>query len=469
MEWIQNLILEADDLTVNDLPLSGVRVLDLTRAYAGPIGTLYLAELGADVIKVEATGRPDIPTRYMNLADSDPGERPWERAAYFHRLNVAKRDITLDLTTDTGKSLFKQLVSRCDVVAENYNPKTMQRFGLGYEVLSEINPRIIMVSMSGFGASGPRSHWAAYYPAMEGMAGLTAITGYARGETLPSLTGYGDWALGTVGAMAVLAALHHVKRTGKGQWIDVSGRDAVLAGIGEAIMDFSANQRRWEPMGNAVPTMAPHDTYKCAGPESWVAIAVRDEQDWRAFRDVLGNPSWASDERFADPGRRYANRDSMRPYIEAWSGQLQKHDAATALLRAGVPAAPVLSPGETLFDPHLRAREYYEVIDHPEVGPRVFPRQVAAHYSGFARLRRSHAPTLGQHNREVLEGLLGLADSEIDALESSGVIGSEPTRASRRPPEPSADSLRRRGAQIDDDYLEKLTREYGVPIGPAGR
>ena len=451
---------------MDDLPLSGIRVLDLTRAYAGPVGTLYLADLGADVIKVEAAGRPDVPTRYLNPAESDPGEKPWERAAYFHRLNVGKRDITLDLTTDSGKGVFKQLVAHCDVVAENYNPQTMRRFGLGYEVLSEINPRIILVSMSGFGANGPRSHWAAYYPAMEGMAALTAITGYETGKTLSSLTGYGDWALGTVGTMAALAALHHREQTGEGQWIDVSGRDAVLAGIGEAIVDLSVNGRVWKPAGNSAPGMAPHDTYRCNDPEGWVAIAVRDERDWQAFRAVLGDPAWARAEQFSNARQREQNHDAMRPHIEEWTGTRDKHNAALALLQADVPAAPVLLPGETLFDPQLRAREYYEAIYHPEVGRRIYPRQVSSQYSAFQHAPRSHPPTLGQHNHEVLGNLLGLSTSEIELLESHGVIGSVPTRASRHPPEPSRETLLRRGAQVDDDYLENLSASYGVPIGP---
>ena len=450
---------------MHDLPLSGIRVLDLTRAYAGPVGTLYLADLGADVVKVEAAGRPDVPTRYINPADSDPGEKPWERAAYFHRLNVGKRDITLDLTTESGKVVFKQLVAHCDVVAENYNPQTMGRFGLGYEVLREINPGLIMVSMSGFGADGPRRHWAAYYPAMEGMAGLTSITGYESGETLSSLTGYGDWALGTVGAMAVLAALQHRDRTGEGQWIDVSGRDAILSGIGEAIVDHAVNHRSWKPNGNSTPGMAPHDTYRCRGPDSWLAITVRNDDDWRAFCQVLGDPSWVREEKYSDAQRREQNQNAMRSHIEQWTSRQDKHAAAMALLNAGIPAAPVLSPGETLYDPQLKARGYFEVIRHPEVGQRIFPRQVSACYSGFAHKQRSHSPTLGQHNHEVLESVLGLSASEIESLESSGILGSVPTRPSRRPPEPSAESLRRRGAEVDDRYLENLSRFYGVAIG----
>lgn len=457
---------------MNKLPLDGIRVLDLTRAYAGTLGTLYLADLGADVIKVEAVTRPDIPTREMNPAELDPGNKPWERAAYFHRLNVGKRDITLDLTTDTGIDLFKQLVPHCDVVTENYNPQTMRRFGLHYEALKKLNPRIIMASMSGFGADGPRKSWAAYYPAMESMAGLTAITGYETGETLTSLTGYGDWTLGTVGAMAILAAIHYRNETGEGQYIDISGREAVLAAIGDAMTDLSLNGRAWKPSGNSHFYMAPHDTYRCRSDESdnsdnnWVAIAVRDQQDWEAFCTAIGSPDWTLDEQFTDQGRRHANQEIMRPLIEAWTILYTKREAADLLLKAGVPAGPVLDPGETLFDAQLRSRDYYEVIDHPEVGSRLFPRQVPAHYSTINRQARTHPPLLGEHNHQVLGKLLGLDVNALKDLEESGAIGTEPSRKSRRPPEVTREKMRKRGAKADDDYLEKLTTAYGQKIGP---
>lgn len=451
---------------MNRLPLDGIRVLDLTRAYAGTIGTLYLADLGADVIKVEAVSRPDTPTREMNPAELEPGDKPWERAAYFHRLNVGKRDITLDLTTDTGIDLFKQLVPLCDIVTENYNPQTMRRFGLHYEALKELNPQIIMASMSGFGADGPRRSWAAYYPAMEAMAGLTAITGYDSGETLTSLTGYGDWTLGTVGALAILAALHYRNKTGKGQYIDISGREAVLAAIGDVMTDLSINGRVWKPSENRDFSMAPHDTYRCLGDNAWVAIAVRDQQDWDAFCSAIGSPGWTEDEQYSDQGLRHANQETMRPLIEEWTTKRTRKEAADVLLQAGVPAGPVLNPGETLFDSQLIARQYYEVIDHPEVGLRLFPRQVPAHYSMIDRQARTHTPLLGEHNQQVLGELLGLDAHTLKELEETGAIGTEPIRKSRRPPEVSRDKLRKRGAMADDDYLEKLTVAYGQKIGP---
>jgi crotonobetainyl-CoA:carnitine CoA-transferase CaiB-like acyl-CoA transferase len=450
------------------LPLEGIRVLDLTRAYAGPTATLYLADLGAEVIKIEAATRPDIPTREINFAENEPGEEPWERAAYFHRLNTGKLDITLDLTNEKGRDLFRRLVPHADVVAENYNPATMERFGLDYPALKEINHRIIMVSMSGFGSTGPRRSWAAYYTAMESMSGLVAMTGYADGETMYSGTGYADWILGSAGAAAVLIALHHRNRTGLGQYIDVSGREALLVHIGEAIADFSMNGRAAAPVGNRHPSWAPHDTYRAAGDDRWVAIAVRDEDDWAAFCRALGNPSWVLDPRFADPVSRWRHQDEMRPLIEAWTAARDHRDAALALLSIGVPAAPVLDPREVFFDPQLREREYFEAIEHPVVGRRLYPRQIPARYSAVAREPRAHPPLLGEHNREVLGRLLGIDDEELSQLESEGVIGTKPLRARSGGPRPHPfDAWRRSGGKIDDDYRAALGAEYGQPIGPA--
>ncbi|MCL4231196.1 MAG: CoA transferase [Dehalococcoidia bacterium] len=449
------------------LPLEGIRVLDLTRAYAGTTATAYLADLGADVIKVEAASRPDIPTREINFAENDPGETPWERAAYFHRLNVGKRDITIDLTNPLGIDLFKRLVPHCDVVAENYNPQTMKRFGLDYEALSALNPRLIMVSMSGFGATGPWRHWAAYFPAMEGLSGLTSITGYPDGELLNSGTGYGDWLLGSAGAAAVLIALYHRNRTGLGQYIDVAGRAAVLAHLGELVLDYSMNGRAAQPSGNRQSPFAPNDCYRCAGDERWVAISVRDERDWDAFTGVLGNPDWALAPRFATPTGRWQHQDEMRPLIEAWTLSRDSREAARSLLAAGVPAAPVLDPRDILLDPQMLERDYWEVIDHPAAGRRIYPRQVSAHFSAVPRQPRTPPPLLGQHNREVFSGLLGMSEAEIAALEEQGIIGDRPRRATRGGPRPHPFATwREKGALIDDDYLDRLAPAFG-PLGPS--
>ncbi len=453
-------------MATSDRPLSGVRILDATRAYAGPTATLYLGELGAEVIKVEATNRPDMPTRVMNFADNDPGDAPWERSAFFHRLNVGKLGITLDLTRPAGVDLFKRLAEDSDVVTENYRPGTMDRFGLGWETLSALNPRLIMASMSGFGATGTRKDWASYFPGMEAMAALTSITGYPDGHTMNSATGYGDWALGSAGAGAVLVALHQRHRTGRGQYIDVSGRDSVLVHLGEAILDHAMNHRAWGPTGNRDAKMAPHDVYRCAGAEAWVAIAVRDDDDWAAFRAALGDPGWTREDRYRDAKGRWEHQDEMRSGIEAWTGSLDPGAAADRLLAAGVPAAPVLDPQSVLLDRQILHRGYYRVVDHPKVGRRLFPRQLAALFSGFDVEVPSHAPMLGEHNGDVLRRVLGLSDAEIEALEKDGIIGTEPTRRSQTNRPNPFDRWRAAGGRVDEDYLDRLRPAYGPDLGP---
>jgi crotonobetainyl-CoA:carnitine CoA-transferase CaiB-like acyl-CoA transferase len=213
--------------------------------------------------------------------------------------------------------------------------------------------------------------------------------------------------------------------------------------------------------------MAPHDTYRCAGRDRWVAVAVRDEKDWEAFCHALGDPEWTRDPRFRDLISRWQNQDEMRPFIEAWAGQRSDREAAETLLSAGVPAAPVLDGRDVLFDPHFRERGYFEPIWHPDVGTRLFPRQMPAHYSSIPRVPRTHTPTLGEHNHEVLSGLLGLDADVLRQLEENGTIGSAPARASRRVPQGQPfEAWRLAGGEIDDEYVEKLSAEYGRHIGP---
>jgi len=451
------------------LTLEGIRVVDLTRAYAGTIGGLYWAYLGAELIKVEAIQRPDMPTRMMNYAENDPGEEYWNRAGYFHRLNLGKLGITLDLTHPKGVEVFKRLVKMSDVVADNYSPRTMKQLGLDYEVLKEINPGIIMVSMSGFGAYGPRKDWVAYNHIMEA-AGLSSITGYADGEHGASATAYGDWATGAAGAAAVLIALHHRHRTGEGQFIDVSGREAMAVQLGEAIMDYTMNGRVWKPMGNRHSSMAPHNCYPCRGDDKWVAIAVGTEDQWESFCKLIGSPAWAMEERFSDAFGRWQHQADLDRLIAEWTGQRDHKETAHILLEGGVPAAPVLNSKDIVTEPHLLERGFFQVIDHPITGKRPFLNQIAARFSktGVASVRP--APRLGEHNELVLRDLLGMSSEEIALLEDEQVIGSVPVRRTGQQPVPAPfDLMKKAGIEIDDDYLKRLSEVYGEPMGPPAK
>jgi len=446
--------------------LEGVRVVDLTRAYAGPIGTRVWADMGAEVIKVEAIQRIDMPTRGISYAENDPGGEAWNRAGYFHRLNVNKKGITLDLNHPKGKEIFKRLVKISDVVAENYSPRAMRNFGLDYEELKKEKPDIIMVSMSGYGQTGPEGNYTAYAGNMEAVA-ITAITGSPSGPPSGSGTGYGDWCLGNAGASAALVALYHRNRTGKGQYIDVAGREAVLCNVGEAVLDYSMNKRVAGRMVNRHPWLAPQGVYRCRGHDMWIAITVENDEQWKSLCRVMGDPPWTKDEKFSNVLGRLENHDELDRRITEWSEEQDHYELMHTLQQAGVPAGAALNPKEVLFDPHLRARDFFAIVDQPLVGKRPQPRQMAAKFSKASGGSLGPAPRLGEHNEYVLGKLLGMSREEITQLEEEKIIGKTPAyRASRDKGIPLEIMGEQGVCVVDPDYLEEMSQAFGEHIGP---
>ena len=449
------------------LLLEGVRVLDLTMAYAGPIGTRVWADMGAELIKVESIQRIDMPTRVISYPENEPAEEPWNRGGYFHRLNVNKYGITLDLTNPKAVEIFKRLVKISDVVAENYSPRTMKNFGLDYRVLREIKPDIIMVSMSGFGNSGPQRDYVAYVPVMEA-AGLSSITGFPDGMPMPAGTGYGDWLLGMAGAAAVLTALFYRRKTGKGQHIDVAGREAVITHIGEAVMDYTMNRRVWERMGNRHPSMAPHGCYRCRDDEEQITIAVSSDEEWQALCRAMGDPPWTREERFSTALSRWQNQDELDSLIEEWTRQHDHYEAMRILQQSGVPAGAVLNPKEVLLDPHLLERRFFRVIEHaPEVGKRPQPMQMPAKFSESWGGPLRPAPRVGEHNEYILGELLGMSMEEIASLEEEKVIGKTPLLRLPWRGLKLERIAEAGGVILDQDYLGELSSAYGERIGRA--
>ena len=451
------------------LLLEGLRVLDLTRAYAGPIGTRVWADMGAEVIKVESINRLDMPTRVISYPENDPGEDPWNRGGYFHRLNVNKYGLTLDLNNPKGVEIFKRLVKISDVVSENYSPRAMENFGLGYEVLKGIKPDIIMVSMSGFGNTGPHRDYVAYVPVMEAAGGLSSITGFPDSIPTPSGTGYGDWQLGMAGAAAVLAALFYRRKTGKGQHIDVSGREAMITHIGEAVLDYTMNGRVWGLMGNRHPSMAPHGCYRCKEQEENITIAVSSDEEWQGLCKAMGNPPWTKEERFSTAQGRWQNQDELDGLIEEWTSKHHHYEAMHILQQAGVPAGAVLNPRDVLLDPQLLERRFFRVIEHdqdPGVGRRPQPMQMPAKFSEAEGGHLRPAPRLGQHNEYILGELLKMSKEELASLEEEKVIGN--TLPLRLPWKGlKLEKIAEAGGFIlDRDYLKKLSSAYGEHIGP---
>lgn len=406
-------------------PLDGVRVLDLSHVFAGPTCTRILAELGADVIKVEARQRLDV-SRSLIMTDNDSADQPWNRASYFAVHNAGKRGITLDLTGEPGRELLRRLIPHSDVLVESFTPRVMKAFGLEYETVRRLRPDIVMVSMSGYGQSGPQADWSAYGMGLEPASGISAATGYRGGPPIRSGISFTDPLTGVLAAGAVLVALHYRRRTGKGQFIDLSQQEGAIALMGAALMDYQMNGRLAERMGNRSAWAAPQGCYRCRGDDNWLVISVENDEEWAAFCRATGHAEWAEDERFADVLARYGNHDALDELIAGWTHEQDHYEAFHLLQRAGVNAAPVLSGKGLLLDPHFRERGHFDLLVHPVLGRRPVPRHLVARFGGFEARVDSPAPLLGQHNQEVFQGMLGLSDEELASLEAEGVIGDEP-------------------------------------------
>ena len=400
------------------LPLEGVRVADFGWILAGPYATAWLGSLGAEVIRVESRGRLDFHRQNLGAgADGVPGIN---RGAVFNSLNFSRKSVRLNLATERGLELARELVRRSDVVMENYAAGVMERMGLGYEALRAINPGLVMVATSPLGQTGPDRAATGWGPNVQAYAGLPHLTGYEGGP--PSGLGglYPDFMIGTVMAFTALAALHARERTGEGQYVDLSMAQIVSAMIPEAIMDFAMNGREPARPGNRSPAHAPRGVYRCSGDDRWVAVEARDGDEWRALAETIGEPGWARDGGLATPEGRRARHDEIDARITAWTRERTHLDAMRALQAAGVPAAACLNPYELLADPAMRARGLYVEMDHPEVGPRL----VAGLPGRYGDLAYAYgpAPLFGQHDEEVCRGLLGLDAAEYERLVGEEVI-----------------------------------------------
>jgi crotonobetainyl-CoA:carnitine CoA-transferase CaiB-like acyl-CoA transferase len=392
-------------------------------AWAGPYATRLLADMGAEVIKVEAV-------RNWDFIRSFTGQRPtvervWDKSPYFNHLNRNKYGCAIDLSKEKGHDLFLRLVQVSDVVIENYRSEVMDNLGLSYDALARTNPEVIVVSMPGHGKTGPERDFVAYGTNAEQLSGLCHLSGYADGPPQKTGISYGDPMAGIAAAGAVALALWDRRRTGRGQYVEVSQRENLINVIGEYIVGHSMSDREPPRRGNRHSSMAPHDCYPCAGDDQWVTIACEDDAQFAALCGAMGQPELAADERFADVVSRYRNQDTLDGIISGWTRGLTKEEVSEALQAVGVPASPVLSVPEVFADPHLRARGFYESVSHSVAGVWEVegPHWRLSESPGHVRLP---APAFGEHNSYVLGELLGLSAEEMAALEREGVTGATP-------------------------------------------
>ncbi len=415
------------------LPLEGLRVIDLSMWFAGPMGGRLLADMGAEVIKIESLGHidpwrgpsvitPEIAERMPDMASM---VRPYNRSAGFNLQNRNKYGITLDLQTEHGKCVFRKLVKVSDIVLENYSPRVMDSLGIDYPVLTEINPRLIMMSLPALGRTGPNKDHIAFGQTIDCMSGMAYLTGYLGEE--PMLQGglsYGDPLSGMNAAFAILAGLRHRRKTGKGMHIELSQVEGLISFNADSVMDYTMNRRVRERMGNRHPSMAPHGCYRCKGEDRWVVISIPSDAAWERFCQALEQPLWTKETRFSDLPGRYRHQDELDRLIEVWTVQHDHYDVMRILQQAEIPAGPVLDARELVEEPHLNERGFFETVTHPETGTHPY----IGMYARFSRTPgsiRMPAPCLGEHNRYVLGEMLGMSEEEISELEELGIIGTE--------------------------------------------
>ena len=405
------------------LPLAGLRVIDFTAFWAGPFATHYLAAMGADVIKVESIQRPDG-MRFQSVRPPS-SDRWWEWSALFQTVNLGKRGVTLDLSRPAGVALAKRLLATADAAVENFSPRVMDNLGLVYEELATANPRLIMVRMPAFGLDGPWRDRVGFAQTMEQVSGMAWVTGFADGPpVIPR--GPCDPLAGLHALVALLVALEHRVHTGGGQLVESTMVEAALNAAAEIVLECGAHGARLMRDGNRGPVGAPQNIYACRGADSWLALAITGNAQWHALVSVMGDPSWAHDAAFASAAGRRRHHDRIDAGIAAWCADADAGALAELLASQGIAAAPVLSAARLPDNPQLRARGFFEAVEHAVVGTHAqptLPLRLAAHpASWYAR----PAPTLGEHTEEILRSVLGLDDDELARLRAAGIIGERP-------------------------------------------
>ncbi|WP_288253246.1 CoA transferase [uncultured Hydrogenophaga sp.] len=420
--WLERAPVEARAADAARAPLDGIRVVDLSMGWAGPLATRHFADLGADVIKVEACQYPD----WWRGVDDRPvvfEQSLYEKSAYFNVLSRAKRGITLDLTTPDGRRLVKELVRGADVVIDNYSAGVLPKLGLDYDDLRQVNPRIIMLSMPAFGTDGPWRDCRAYGSTLEQASGLPSVTG--RPQDPPTLThiAYGDPIGGLHAASALLVALYHRQRTGEGQRIVLSQVECMLTMVAPWIIEQSANGQGGQRLGSRHPQHAPHGLYRCTGEDAWLMVAVTSDAQWLALCEALDRADLAARASLRTADGRRAASDQLDEILSAWTRDREADAAMSDLQAHGVPAGVSRRPIDLLQDPHLKVRGFWQWLERDFVGLHPQPSPPYRDSRGTLPALRP-APTLGQFNRDVLGGLLGLTEAEIDALLASAVIGS---------------------------------------------
>ena len=425
------------------LPLQGLRVLEITVVWAGPYCGSFLADLGAEVIRVESTktfvpltrGAAPHPTQEVidnlplysgGVPDRIPGERPFNRSPMFNSHARNKRSMTVNLLDPGGREIFDRLVAISDVLIENNPTETMEKLGISYESLKAVKDDIIMLRMPAYGSTGPYRNYRAHGVHIEGVVGHTMLRGYE--DTDPSYNTtvlMSDAAAGAQGAFAALAALHHRKRTGQGQLVELGQAENVFSFLGEYYLDYLMNGRTHGPTGNR-HSRALQGCYPGApdgdNDDRWVVITVYDNEQWQALCEIIGAEDLAGDAELVEAAARLARQDEIDRRIAAWTRTQTPADAMNTLQRAGIPAGAVMNQADAFADPHVQSRQFFQEAYQEDCGTHLYPGPLYKMSATPLGIRRGPV-MFGQDNEYVYRELLGYSAEEYAAFEAAGHIG----------------------------------------------
>lgn len=395
---------------MNIKPLTGLRVLDFTWMLAGPYATRIFADFGAEVIKVQS--KKTARGVESNLT------------GYFNTWNRNKRSITLDLSHPEAREVVLKLTAKSDVVIDNFSPRVMQNWELDYKELKELNPGLIMLSMSAMGQGGPWKDYVAFAPTLHALSGLTHLTSFEEGSPLGLGYAYADIVAGLYAAVAVLAALEHRDRTGQGQYVDLSEYEAICTSVGPALVNASVNGKEILPQGNCPDDIevAPYGCYQCSGEDRWCVIAVSCEEEWQGLCGVLGNPDWVKRDKFTTMTQRKENRKELDQLLTKWTIEQTAEEVVRLLEKAGISAGVVQNAEDIFRDPRLVARDFFIQLDHPVLGKTISHRPPIK-FEEDDSVGWKASPLLGEGNRYVFLELLGLTESEVSSYLERGIIG----------------------------------------------
>ena len=416
------------DASPRGLPLAGLRVLDATSMWAGPVVGQLCAALGAEVIHLESVQRLDLSRLKADHAGAVPDW--WERGHTWFMLNVNKRGLTLNLSRPQGLDLLQRLLPGCDVLVENYSPRVFEKFGLTAERVRALNPELVFARMPAFGLDGPWRDLIGFAQTMEQMSGLAWLTGAADEEAPVVPRGPCDPLAGYHTMFALLVALARRGRGSGGCLLESAMADSAVNAAAESVVDHSAYGVLHAWAGNRSPDAAPQGLYEC-GPQRWIAISVERDDQWEGLRRALGRPRWARSAALSTPAGRQAAADELDRRLARWAAGRDVDAAVAALTAAGVPAAALTDPRRADRHPQLTAWGYFEPVDHPTLGRHLVP-TLPFRYASVDRWVRTPAPRLGQHNEEILGGWLRLSEAEIKRLRADDIIGTEPLGSNPR-------------------------------------